>query len=158
MLRQHTLNVPAIESNIYKKALKHCKNCNEDFIAEFCSGCGSPLELKRIDRKYIVDEISILVNLNKGFLYTIKELFIRPGDAVREFIHEDRKRLIKPILFLIICSVFYSLAQRFLSFELGFIKLDIDDQGNDLIIEKMYAWFSKNYEYTNVLMAIPITL
>ena len=49
--------------------------------------------LKRIDGKYIWDEIRSVLNFDKGIFYTIKELFIRPGDTVREFLIYDRKML-----------------------------------------------------------------
>lgn len=142
------------KSNPYRKILKNCKNCNTEFTGEFCSGCGLPQELKRIDRQYIAGEIGRLIKFDKGLLYTVKELCIRPGDTVREFILEDRRRLVKPITFLIICSIIYNISQQFLSFEAGYIKFDV----NDHIMGKMYGWLSKNYGYTNILMAIFITL
>ena len=39
--------------------------------------------LERIDEKYIWNEISSVLNLEKGIFYTIKELFVRPGKTVR---------------------------------------------------------------------------
>jgi hypothetical protein len=38
--------------------------------------------LRRIDGTYIINEISSVIFLDKGILYTIKELLIRPGDTV----------------------------------------------------------------------------
>ncbi|MEM6298978.1 MAG: DUF3667 domain-containing protein, partial [Bacteroidota bacterium] len=58
--------------------------------------------LKRIDKAYILSEISSVLNLEKGIFYTIKELLIRPGKSIRTFIHEDRTRLVKPIVFIIV--------------------------------------------------------
>ena len=68
--------------------------------------------LKRIDGRYVWDEISSVLNFEKGFLYTTKELFLRPGKTVREFIQKDRNRLVKPIIFIIICSFIYSIIQQ----------------------------------------------
>ena len=137
--------------------MNNCKNCNKGLTGKFCSSCGFPNKLKRIDRQYVIDEISSVITFDKGFFYTVKELFKRPGSTIREFILEDRKRLVKPIVFLIICSFFYTIAQQFLSFEADYIKLNIDDRNTSFII-KMYDWFSKNYGYANILMAILITL
>ena len=61
--------------------------------------------LKRIDRRYISHEIEHVLHLDRGFFYTVKELFLRPGKAVREFLFEDRKKLVKPVLFLIFMIV-----------------------------------------------------
>ena len=45
--------------------------------------------LERIDGAYILKEIGGVLNFEKGILYTIKELFLRPGKAVLEFILYD---------------------------------------------------------------------
>ncbi len=155
MLKQQTIHQTL--AAIKKIELNNCKNCNKELRGEFCSDCGFPNTLKRIDKKYIVNEISSIINFDRGIFYTVKVLFIRPGDAVREFILENRKRLVKPILFLIICSIIYNISQQFLSFEAGYLKFDIDNP-NDLVIGKMYNWLSNNYGYTNILMAILIAL
>ena len=119
-----------------------CKNCNTEITQNYCPICGNPNSLKRIDGKYIATEIGSVLNLDKGILYTIKELILRPGKAVKEFILEDRKRLVKPILFLIVCSVVYTIAQQFLEFEDGYINMNFDDW-NDRIIGKIFNWISK---------------
>ncbi len=134
-----------------------CKTCNSEVNGNFCSNCGSPKELKRIDGKYILNEISSVINFDKGIFYTIKELLIRPGNAVKEFILEDRKRLIKPILFLIVCSLVYTIAQQLLKFEDGYINMDFGDL-NDKPIGKMLNWVIKDYGYANILMAVFTTM
>ncbi len=132
-----------------------CKNCNSEMGGNFCSNCGYPKELKRIDGKYILNEISSVVNFDKGIFYTIKELLIRPGYAVKEFILEDRKRLVKPILFLIICSLVYTITQQFLKLEDSYLNLNIVlGDLNDNPIGKMLNWVTKNYGYANILMAV----
>ena len=138
--------------------MKNCKSCTKEVTGEFCSNCGLPIETKRINRQYIVDEISSVINFDKGLLYTIKELFIRPGETVKKFIQGDRKRIVKPIIFLIICSLIYTITQQFLSFEAGFINYNIQDRTDTPIMVKIFDWFSKNYGYANILMAIFITL
>ena len=70
--------------------------------------------LPRIDGKYIWNEISSVLNFEKGLFYTIRELLIRPGETVREFIQKDRNRLVKPIIFIIICSFIYTIIQQIL--------------------------------------------
>ncbi len=134
-----------------------CKNCNSEVGGNFCSNCGYPKELKRIDGEYILNEISSVINFDKGIFYTIKELLIRPGYAVKEFILEDRKRLIKPILFLIVCSLVYSIAEQFLKIENGYLNMDFGGL-NDKPIGKILNWVTKNYGYANILMAVFTTM
>ena len=108
--------------------------------------------LKRIDGRYVWDEISSILNFEKGFLYTTKELFLRPGKTVREFIQKDRNRLVKPIIFIIICSFIYSIIQQIFRFEDGYV--GITDFEKESAINSVFEWVSKNYGYSNILMGI----
>ena len=96
------------KSKLPLNPLKNCSNCKQELSGKFCSACGSPAVVKRIDRKYITEEISGVLNFDKGLFYTIKELCLRPGATVNKFINGDRKRLVKPIIFLVICSLIFS--------------------------------------------------
>ena len=49
----------------------------------YCSNCGQPAELKRIDSHYIVYEIKEALFTNNGFLFTVKRLLTNPGESVR---------------------------------------------------------------------------
>jgi hypothetical protein len=89
-----------------------CKNCNDPIAGNYCSNCGKPAELKKINRQYILNEIGDFFSANKGFLYTIKKLLTTPGESVREFITEDRYRFVKPIAFLIITSLVYAIINQ----------------------------------------------
>ena len=130
-----------------------CKKCQTKFNGNFCPNCGFALELKTIDGKYIFDETRSVFNLEKGILFTVKNLFLKPGQTVREFMNEDRTKLVKPILFLIICSLIFTLTQQLVNFKSGFI----DSQGESNF-KKLFDWLSKNYGYSNIIMTIPIAL
>lgn len=137
--------------------MNFCKNCNTKITKNYCPLCGAPNSVTRIDGKYIATEIGSVLNFDKGIFYTIKELIIRPGNAVKEFILEDRRRLVKPILFIVVCSLIYTITQQFLHFEDGYINMNFDDW-KDRPIGKMFNWVSKNYGYANILMAAFITI
>jgi hypothetical protein len=77
--------------------------------------------LQRIDGRYILNEIQRVLNLEKGILYTIRELLLRPGANVRHFIAENRNRLVKPILFIIVTSLVYSIVNTVFQIEEGYV-------------------------------------
>ena len=57
----------------------------------------------RISMQYIFEYLLQIVNLERGLFYTIKELIIRPGVAIRKFLFtEERKQYMKPISFLLL--------------------------------------------------------
>ena len=43
-----------------------CKNCGTEFNGNFCSNCGQPAKLKRIDAHYIKHEIEHVLHYDKG--------------------------------------------------------------------------------------------
>ncbi len=131
--------------------MNFCKNCKTEITQNYCPNCGTPNSLKRIDGKYIADEIASVFYFNKGILYTIRELVIRPGDTVREFILNDRNRIVKPILFIIICSLVYSIFEQFLNFEDGYIYYDESIKTTSMSI---FGWAKENYGYGNLIMGI----
>ncbi len=74
-----------------------CKNCGAEINQNYCPNCGNPIQLKRINGRYIAEEVGSVINFDKGILYTIRELLVRPGKTIRDFIHNDRNRIVKPI-------------------------------------------------------------
>lgn len=124
---------------------------------ERCVNCGHPRELQRINGNYIVSEIASLLSFEKGFLFTLRELLLRPGLSVRHFIVKDRSRFVKPVIFIIVCSLIYSLLQQLTSFEDGYINYQFDDWSQSAT-GMIFKWISKNYGYANILMALFIGL
>ena len=90
-----------------------CKNCNEPLNGNYCSNCGNAANLKKIDGRFIVREIASAFNAERGWLYTLKKLLTTPGESVRRYITEDRSRFVKPIAFVIITSLIYTLVSNF---------------------------------------------
>lgn len=127
------------------------KNCKDEISMNLCSNCESPKELKRIDRNYIISEISSVLNFDKGILYTIKELVIRPGATIRKFLHEDRNRLVKPVIFIIISSLIYTFLRHVFNFEDGYIYYDSSIKSTSM---NLFAWIKNNYGYGNLIMGV----
>lgn len=83
----------------------NCKNCGHTFTGNFCNHCGQKAKTGRIDFNYLQDEIKYtFLHINKGLLYSIKQLIVRPADTVREFIDGKRISHYKPILLLVVLA------------------------------------------------------
>ena len=63
-----------------------------------------PQKPKRITWANILESFLEIFNLRKGFLYTIRELLLIPGDAIHTYLFEDRSRLSKPFPFFILTT------------------------------------------------------
>ena len=129
----------------------NCKKCSSEITGNYCSNCGNPIQLKRIDGHYLMHEIEHILHFERGFLFTLKELIIRPSEVIKEFITTSRNRLVKPIIFIIITSLIYTLINQYLHVEVGFIHLRGDDSS---AINFIFKWVENHYGYANIFFGL----
>ncbi len=130
--------------------MNSCRKCNEPVHGNYCPNCGLPAELKRIDRHYIVGEIGAVFNINRNTLYTLKGLLTSPGKTVRNFIAEDRSRHTRPVAFIIITSLIYTLVCHLFDI--------MDYAGADAAMgpstELLLQWMQEYSGYANLLIGV----
>jgi len=135
-----------------------CRNCNETVNWNYCPNCGQPTQLKRIDGRYLIQEIGDFFFANKGMLYTTKRVLIRPGESVKQFITEDRYRFVKPITFLFITSLVYTL----INYLFGIGANDYTQQYDDLegsTAGLIFRWMLIDYPgYSGIITGLFIAL
>lgn len=122
---------------------------------KFCPNCGQSEKPRRIDFHYVKHEIEHVLHFEKGILFTIKELLIRPGQSIREFISDDRNRLVKPIIFIIVSSLIYTVLNHFFHIEEGYVKYDGLEKS---ALVKIFGWFQANYGYMNIVTGMFIAV
>ncbi|GAB3893183.1 DUF3667 domain-containing protein [Spirosoma agri] len=128
-----------------------CSNCQQEVTHKYCAHCGQPVALKRIDGHYIKHEIEHVLHFERGLLYTVRELLVSPGDNVRHYISENRSRLVKPIIFIIITSLLYTIINHFFHIEDGYMKLDEAKKTTTGVI---FKWIQDHYGYANIIMGV----
>lgn len=126
----------------------NCKHCGQAPVSQYCGQCGTPVAVKRIDAHYVVHEFQHILHLEKGILYTVRELLLRPGKSIRAFLRENRNRLVKPIIFLIVTSLIYTAVAHF--FHLEKLTEVPASSGN----KKVQLWIAGHYGYANMIMGI----
>lgn len=132
-----------------------CKICKTEVTHNYCPDCGHPKSLKRIDGQYILEEIRIALSFEKGFLFTIGALITNPGKSIKNFLNEDRNRLVKPVVFLIVTSLVYTFLNSIFQFEDSYVKFSDNKESATLTI---FKWIQANYGYANIIMAVFIGL
>lgn len=134
----------------------NCKNCSAPVNSKYCPDCGHPVQIKRIDGKYLLHEIEHVLHFERGILYTVKELIVNPGQNIKNYLSENRSRLVKPIIFVILASLFYSLVINFFHLEDGYVRYM---EGNmQSATSKMFKWVQTHYGYANIIMGVFIAL
>jgi len=133
-----------------------CPNCTFTINDNFCSNCGQK-KFKRIDRKYILDEVQYsIVHTNKGFLYSAKKILKNPGKTAHEFIYGNRVNHYKPILLVFLLSGI----SAFISFKIiGLDKIMGDYYTSQHVNSKLMndmLTFMRSYNSFIMLLLIPI--
>ena len=74
----------------------YCLNCADQISKNFCANCGQKTDTHRIKIKHFLfhDLLHGVWHLEKGILFTIKEAFVRPGQAALDYIGGKRKFVI----------------------------------------------------------------
>tara|TARA_R110002050_G_scaffold141251_2_gene266311 strand:+ start:20400 stop:21113 length:714 start_codon:yes stop_codon:yes gene_type:complete len=129
----------------------NCKNCHAEVTQNYCPQCGQVAQLKRIDGHYIVAEIGEILNFDRGILFTVKELLIRPGENVQSFLSTTRSRLVKPVIFIIITSLIYSLTNHFFGIEDGYVNYQ---EVTPTATGYIFTWVQEHYGYANIIMGV----
>ncbi|REH02038.1 DUF3667 domain-containing protein [Flavobacterium aquicola] len=132
-----------------------CKNCNSEVTHNFCPNCGQPSKLKRIDAHYISHEIEHVLHFDRGILFTVRELFINPGQNIRNYISENRSRLVKPVIFIILTSLIYTIINHFFHIEDQYLKYEGLET---TAFVKILGWMQANYGYMNILTSTFIAI
>jgi len=129
----------------------NCKNCNTEVTLNYCPQCGQPVKLKQIDGHYLMHEIEHVLHFEKGILYTIRELLVKPGENVKHFLTDNRSRLVKPIIFIIITSLVYTLINHFFHLEDTYVKFEEVKQSTT---GSIFSWVQGHYGYANIIIGL----
>jgi len=136
-----------------------CRNCGHTVKGNFCSQCGQNSKVDRINFSSFAKDISdSIFQINRGFFYTLTELFVRPGASLKDFLHGKRKSHFKPITYVLTLSTVYFLITQFTNQNTW-----IDDaltgwmngatgQSSGIEIPQIAIWFSENYAYSTLLL------
>ncbi len=135
---------------------ENCKNCSQPIVASFCEKCGQK-KYKRIDRKYLSDEFQYtFLHLNKGFLFSIKNILKNPGKTARQFIEGNRVNHYKPILLVFVLSGI----STFISFKILHLKKIMSESFAEQRINSAFmadfSEFLSNYNSLIMLALVPL--
>lgn len=96
--------------------MKNCINCNYEVNGKYCPNCGTPVIYKRIDGIYIYTELFKILNLDSGFFYTFFNLLLSPGKTLNKYIEGNRKKIMKPISFMIFSFILHGFIFHLLTY------------------------------------------
>ncbi len=84
----------------------HCLNCNEPLQGNYCHQCGQKAATHRLSMKhfFLHDMVHGFWHLERGILYSLKGILLRPGKTVKEYIAGKRAGHFNIITLLLLLS------------------------------------------------------
>lgn len=145
--------------------IQTCKNCEHTYEGHFCNACGQTANTREINFLNTILELQVsLIQLDKGFFYTTRELLLRPGKTIRDYLKGKRVKHFKPFAYVLVLSTIYALTtelsdrSNFMTdFLEGFYNGSTDDpKKNDLgLVGEVVLWMASHYAYASLLI-IPL--
>jgi hypothetical protein len=142
-----------------------CKNCNHTFEGHFCNNCGQTAFTQEINAKSVLYEMQYTIfSIDKGMFYTTRQLFMKPGQTIRDYIIGKRIKHYKPFAYVFVLSTIYMILTKltnqtnFMSDFLEGLKNGTEDSEGESSLGLMgdvAQWMANNYAYANLLI-IPI--
>lgn len=126
-----------------------CKNCGHHFTGKFCNHCGQRADTERLTAKEILhDLLHAVTHMDKGYFYSVRQLILRPGHAVREYLEGKRVDHSNPFLMLLIIGTLGSfLYDKYEVASLNSIKIhDLQDNFH-IIASKFFALATLVYSF-----------
>lgn len=130
---------------------KHCLNCNSIVKGNYCSHCGQSANFSRTTPKELMEELQYgILHVNKGLLYTTKELLLRPGNTINNYLVGKRVKYTKPFVFLLIWGAIYSVVFHLFHY---FPMEELNDKNNEVLgYIPFYDWASSHYSFVSLIL------
>lgn len=132
----------------------YCLNCGKDLNDNYCGNCGQSAATHRFSLKHIFthDLVHNLFHVDRGILFTVKELFTRPGHMVREYIEGKRAKQFNYITLLLVITATYVFVAHSFHYSVS-DSIGVTDQKKQ--IDKVQDFMLRNMKLT-YLFNIPI--
>lgn len=128
-----------------------CKNCGNLFEGNYCNNCGQAASTHDINAAFIMHDLEHgLMHVNGGILHSTRELFTRPGHAIRDYIEGKRIKHYRPISMLIISAGLYGLLYH--AFDINVFEGRTDGL---LAYETINEWIAHHFSIISLLL-LPI--
>lgn len=85
--------------------MKTCLNCHLEYKEsyQFCPTCGQKASVHRINVHFLFHEVfHAFTHADSGIFHLVKELALRPGEVVKEYVAGERKKYYNPFNFFLI--------------------------------------------------------
>lgn len=106
-----------------EKADKLCLNCGQSIDSNYCPNCGQKTNNRRFDWSFFWNAVVNSIELNRGFLFSVIKLIIKPHFLISEYIKGKRQPYANPVKMIILTGALAT----FITFNFNFFDTQVED-------------------------------
>ena len=150
------LQIDPFEFKVSSQELHKCNNCGNEFLGNYCPVCSQKENVGRITWKSVVQSIIEVWGLhNRSMLFSIVQLFLRPGYFISDYISGKRQVSFPPVKMLVIMSllgVFVDLMTGANDI-VGVFNYDFDFEGDKMLfLDNAFEWMNAYPDLMSMIM------
>ena len=133
----------------------HCSNCGTDFVGNFCPICSQREGMGPITWKSVAQSIGEVWGLhNRSLLYSLVQLFLRPGYFISDYISGKRQVSFPPVKMLALIAVLAIFIDYLTGSPItGVFNNDFDFAGDKmLLIDNAFEWMNLHPEVMSLIL------
>ena len=153
--RQWQLNPFDYRPTSQSQSMHHCSNCGTDFVGNFCPICSQRESMGPITWKSVFRSIGEVWGLNnRSLLYSIVQLFLRPGYFIGDYISGKRQVSFPPVKMLALIALLGVFVDFLTGSPItGVFNNDFDFAGDKmLLIDNAFEWMNLHPEVMSLIL------
>ena len=137
-----------------------CISCGKVHTENFCPDCGERADVKKITfTSLIEDTFSTVANMDRGFLYNLKALTIKPQQITLDYIRGKRKGVFNPISYLLLSISIYLIIVTIFDESKEIVTKDEEiKRGLHLVFYETGRFIRQYIKYIWILTIIPLSI
>ena len=132
-----------------------CNNCGNEYVGNFCPMCSQKQEVGPITWKSVIQSIGEVWGLhNRSLLYSVVQLFLRPGYFISDYISGKKQVSFPPVKMLTLVSLLGTLVDVLTGADvIGVFKSDFDFQGDKMLfLDNAFEWMNTHPDLMSMII------
>lgn len=137
------------------QAMHHCINCGNDFVGNFCPICSQKENVGPITWKSVIQGIGEVWGLhNRSLLFSIVQLFLRPGYFIGDYISGKKQVSFPPVKMLALVALLGLFVDYVTGVPItGVFNNDFDFAGDKmLLIDNAFEWMNSHPDLMSLIL------
>jgi hypothetical protein len=148
--------IDPFEYKLHSQASHHCNNCGNDFVGNYCPICSQGKNVGRITWKSVAKSIGEVWGLhNRSLLYSVVQLFLRPGYFISDYISGKRQVSFPPVKMLALVALLGILVDYLTGSGdvVGVFNSDFDFEGDKMLfLDNAFEWMNTHPDLMSIIM------